>query len=143
MSNISSDVHGGDGDDLIGVEMNLSGGAGKRQTFYGDGGDDTFYLRTAPSDSITNFFGGDGYDTFLLDWKNEASLVSQVSTDAGVVLTFAYWQKNGVTSQTSVVLNGFERIGFDGFYVEWSHGNAADPNTGLASQVWSDNGGFG
>jgi hypothetical protein len=135
-------IHGGDGDDLIGVAPHLSGYSARQQLFYGDGGDDTFFIPEPPSDKITRFDGGEGYDTFYINSQYETSLVNRFTGAQGEeVLTFAVWQLNGVTYETQIILSNFETISFEESYVSYKHGNTYDPggsDIGAISQFWGN-----
>jgi len=146
MEGIDISVHGGEGDDLIGIGSNREGKHARKQSFYGDGGDDTFYLSTPLSDPITRFYGGDGYDTFLIDTNYEGTIVSRYSSAEGEeTIVFAAWRVNGIVKESKIILNGIELVGTDGYLVSYKHGNQIDDegvDRGTASEAWSDNQGF-
>lgn len=142
--NVNSIVRGGEGDDLIGIDTHVSGYRARQQLFYGDGGNDTFYVEKPPVEKITRLYGGSGFDTIVIDRKFEYSLVRNISTPKGQLLTFALWQRNGVTQETSMLLSSFEKIGFGDPTVPFVHGRYPLPGYGGERyELWADNGGFG
>jgi len=132
-------IRGGDGDDLIGIG-GKSGGGGIR--YFGDAGDDVFSLVMLPLEKTTYIDGGDGIDEIYLTDELASRLVRTEDHGYTKNLVFAYWQINGVTTETTVSLSGIESIGTATEFIPYKWGSY---NNGAGSplyEYWATNGGF-
>jgi hypothetical protein len=132
-------IRGGDGDDLIGIG-GKSGGGGIR--YFGDAGDDVFSLMMLPLEKTTYIDGGDGTDEIYLTDELASRLVRTEDYGYTRNLVFAYWQINGVTTETTVSLSGIESIGTATEFIPYKWGSY---NNGAGSplyEYWATNGGF-
>lgn len=132
-------IRGGDGDDLIGIG-GKSGGGGIN--YFGDSGDDVFSLRMLPEEKITNIDGGDGYDELFITYELSQALVRTEDFEGVKKMVFAFWQKNGVTQETSVSLYGIESVAIATDFIPYKWGNDGTSSTGALSDYWQTNGGF-
>lgn len=70
---VSTGIHGGDGDDNITVDNGSNG------YFYGDAGNDTFTITSAVSTS--SYYGGNDDDTFIINGGGKGNLFGQDGDD--------------------------------------------------------------
>lgn len=153
-------IRGGEGDDLIGI-AGKSGGGGIN--YFGDGGDDVFYLKMMTNERDTIINGGAGYDELYISNDLYKRLIRFEESSGTTRMIFNYWQKDGIAYESSITLIDIEHIGTArdfipykwGSYVNESGGEiqslygsnqpySPGPNSGMGvvSQYWDNNSGF-
>ena len=153
-------VRGGDGDDLIGIG-GKSGGGGIR--YFGDNGDDVFNLRMMTDEKDMIIDGGHGFDEIYISHELQNRLVRIKEASGFTLMTFAYWQKNGITHESTITLKDIEHIGAARDFVPYKWGEyvnstggeiyslygtnqpysqGAGSGMGVVSEYWNDNNGF-
>jgi len=124
-------VRGGDGDDLIGIG-GKSGGGGI--SYFGDSGDDVFNLRMMTNEKDTIINGGIGYDELYISYELLNRLVRIEESSGSTIMTFTYWQKNGVTYESTITLIDIEHIGTARDFIPYKWGKYINSTGG---EIWS------